>query len=405
MAGNQICKKPAKGIGRRFKRQSSSQVQLLPLPPNFGITENAIQELHQYVQDAAAIVGLPEETVVTGGRAKRSRADDGYRATRAVKSATAKKLKAETKAKQLRKNNASLKKQIDATKSAVKSSEHQRYVECKLHRTTAFESEERHSLTVESIHQEYAEANAKNADAVKKTHDDELRSLKSEHKSVLKSTKRQHQSTVKRLEKNEKLLQSKIKSTETESQRELDEIKHDYFTKVQVAQDFANDLQAKLLKEEAKRIAANFENDSKVRKERQTAASTLAKVKSTLSKKNAKATATLQKEKSALIKERTVLKRKNTRATATVEKEKSGQEAVLDHLQEQWRKKLSVEKGKQTRVHNKEKKSSAKKVSKNAADEKATLDREHQDVVDLIHKKVERKEDEWAKERRQYERR
>jgi hypothetical protein len=66
---------------------------------------------------------------------------------------------------------------------------------------------------------------------------------------------------------------------------------------------------------------------------------------------------------------------------------------------------LSVEKGKQTRVHNKEKKSSAKKVSKNAADEKATLDREHQDVVDLIHKKVERKEDEWAKERRQYERR
>jgi hypothetical protein len=380
MAGNQICKKPAKGIGRRFKRQSSSQVQLLPLPPNFGITENAIQELHQYFQDAAAIVGLPEETVVTGGRAKRSRADDGYRATRAVKSATAKKLKAETKAKQLRKNNASLKKQIDATKSAVKSSEHQRYVECKLHRTTVFESEERHSLTVESIHQEYAEANAKNADAVKKTHDDELRSLKSEHKSVLKSTKRQHQSTVKRLEKNEKLLQSKIKSTETESQRELDEIKHDYFTKVQVAQDFANDLQAKLLKEEAKRIAANFENDSKVRKERQTAASTLAKVKSTLSKKNAKATATLQKEK-------------------------SGQEAVLDHLQEQWRKKLSVEKGKQTRVHNKEKKSSAKKVSKNAADEKATLDREHQDVVDLIHKKVERKEDEWAKERRQYERR
>ena len=380
MAGNQICKKPAKGIGRRFKRQSSSQVRLPPLPPNFGITENAIQELHQYFQDAAAIVGLPEETVVTGGRAKRSRADDGYRATRAVKSATAKKLKAETKAKQLRKNNASLKKQIDATKSAVKSSEHQRYVECKLHRTTAFESEERHSLTVESIHQEYAEANAKNADAVKKTHDDELRSLKSEHKSVLKSTKRQHQSTVKRLEKNEKLLQSKIKSTETESQRELDEIKHDYFTKVQVAQDFANDLQAKLLKEEAKRIAANFENDSKVRKERQTAASTLAKVKSTLSKKNAKATATLQKEK-------------------------SGQEAVLDHLQEQWRKKLSVEKGKQTRVHNKEKKSSAKKVSKNAADEKATLDREHQDVVDLIHKKVERKEDEWAKERRQYERR
>jgi len=380
MAGNQICKKPAKGIGRRFKRQSSSQVRLPPLSPNFGITENAIQELHQYFQDAAAIVGLPEETVVTGGRAKRSRADDGYRATRAVKSATAKKLKAETKAKQLRKNNASLKKQIDATKSAVKSSEHQRYVECKLHRTTAFESEERHSLTVESIHQEYAEANAKNADAVKKTHDDELRSLKSEHKSVLKSTKRQHQSTVKRLEKNEKLLQSKIKSTETESQRELDEIKHDYFTKVQVAQDFANDLQAKLLKEEAKRIAANFENDSKVRKERQTAASTLAKVKSTLSKKNAKATATLQKEK-------------------------SGQEAVLDHLQEQWRKKLSVEKGKQTRVHNKEKKSSAKKVSKNAADEKATLDREHQDVVDLIHKKVERKEDEWAKERRQYERR
>ena len=380
MAGNQICKKPAKGIGRRFKRQSSSQVRLPPLSPNFGITENAIQELHQYFQDAAAIVGLPEETVVTGGRAKRSRADDGYRATRAVKSATAKKLKAETKAKQLRKNNASLKKQIDATKSAVKSSEHQRYVECKLHRTTAFESEERHSLTVESIHQEYAEANAKNADAVKKTHDDELRSLKSEHKSVLKSTKRQHQSTVKRLEKNEKLLQSKIKSTETESQRELDEIKHDYFTKVQVAQDFANDLQAKLLKEEAKRIAANFENDSKVRKERQTAASTLAKVKSTLSKKNAKATATLQKEK-------------------------SGQEAVLDHLQEQWRKKLSVEKGKQTRVHNKEKKISAKKVSKNAADEKATLDREHQDVVDLIHKKVERKEDEWAKERRQYERR
>ena len=380
MAGNQICKKPAKGIGRRFKRQSSSQVRLPPLPPNFGITENAIQELHQYAQDAAAIVGLPEETVVTGGRAKRSRADYGYRATRAVKSATAKKLKAETKAKQLRKNNASLKKQIDATKSAVKSSEHQRYVECKLHRTTAFESEERHSLTVESIHQEYAEANAKNADAVKKTHDDELRSLKSEHKSVLKSTKRQHQSTVKRLEKNEKLLQSKIKSTETESQRELDEIKHDYFTKVQVAQDFANDLQAKLLKEEAKRIAANFENDSKVRKERQTAASTLAKVKSTLSKKNAKATTTLQKEK-------------------------SGQEAVLDHLQEQWRKKLSVEKGKQTRVHNKEKKSSAKKVSKNAADEKATLDREHQDVVDLIHKKVKRKEDEWAKERHQYERR
>ena len=52
-----------------------------------------------------------------------NRSDDGYRATRTVKSAVFKKEKAIAKAAALRKSNAALKKRLDSTKSATKLSE------------------------------------------------------------------------------------------------------------------------------------------------------------------------------------------------------------------------------------------------------------------------------------------
>ena len=51
----------------------------------------------------------------------------------------------------------------------------------------------------------------------------------------------------------------------------------EYYTNVKAAQDFTNNLQAKLLKEEAKRIDAASENTKKIRDEQQIAASKLAK--------------------------------------------------------------------------------------------------------------------------------
>ena len=60
------------------------------------------------------------------------RSDDGYRATRAVKSAVFKKETAIAKAAALRKSNAALKKRIDSTKSATKLSEHQQFIDSKL---------------------------------------------------------------------------------------------------------------------------------------------------------------------------------------------------------------------------------------------------------------------------------
>ena len=42
-------------------------------------------------------------------------------------------------------------------------------------------------------------------------------------------------------------------------------------------------------------------------------------------------------------------------------------------------------------------------ANKNAADERAMQDRDHQVVVEKIEKKVESKEDKWAKKKRQYE--
>ena len=137
MEGNQTRKKPANGIGHRHKRKSSRQVLPQPLPPmlptNYVFTENALQEVNHYIQDTIA-------TASCG--AKRSKADNRYRAIRAVQSATKKNKKALGKAAKLRKNNASLKKQLDATTSAIKSSEHQRYVDSELHRETAFNSKE-----------------------------------------------------------------------------------------------------------------------------------------------------------------------------------------------------------------------------------------------------------------------
>ena len=140
MAGNQTCKKQKNGIGRRHKRKSSRQVLPPLLPTNYVFTENALLELNHYIEDTIATVSC---------RVKRSRADDGYRTTRAVKSATKKKEKALAKAAQLRKSNTSLRKQLDATKSVIKSSEHQRYVESKLHRETTFNSEDRQACQID----------------------------------------------------------------------------------------------------------------------------------------------------------------------------------------------------------------------------------------------------------------
>ena len=63
-----------------------------------------------------------------------NRSDNGYRATRAVKSAVYKKEKAIATASALRKSNAALKKKLESTRAATKFSEHQRFIDSKLSR-------------------------------------------------------------------------------------------------------------------------------------------------------------------------------------------------------------------------------------------------------------------------------
>ena len=140
----------------------------------------------------------------------------------------------------------------------------------------------------------------------------------------------------------------------------MEELKLEYYTNVKAAQDFTNNLQAKLLKEESKRIDAASENTKQIQDERQIAASKLAK-------------------------------------------ENSAQDAVLEHMQTQWRRQLTASKIKQTKEHNKEVTKKAKKMKKDATESRSSLNLEYQKVVKQIEKSVDRKEDKWANERQQLE--
>ena len=119
------------------------------------------------------------------------------------------------------------------------------------------------------------------------------------------------------------------------------ELKLEYYTNVKAAQDFTNDFQAKLLKEEAKRIDAASENTKQIRDERQIAASKLAK-------------------------------------------ENSAQDTVLDHMQTQWRRQLTASKTKQTKEHNKEVTKQTKKRKKDAPDSDLTLTQLHPASFSLL---------------------
>ena len=122
-------KKPKNRIGRRQKQASSCE----PRPPTaVSITDNAINDLNLYMREVVAEVTSPDAVHFADVPPTHNRSDNGYRATRAVKSSVFKKEKAIAKAAALRKSNAALKKQLDSTKSATKLSEHQRFIDSKL---------------------------------------------------------------------------------------------------------------------------------------------------------------------------------------------------------------------------------------------------------------------------------
>ena len=86
-------------------------------------------------------------------------------------------------------------------------------------------------------------------------------------------------------------------------------------------------------------------------------------------------------------------------------KENSAQDAVVEHMQTQWRRQLTASKTKQTKEHNKEVTKQAKKMKKDATESRSSLNLEHQKVVKQIENSVDRKEDKCANERRQLEQR
>ena len=65
------------------------------------------------------------------------------------------------------------------------------------------------------------------------------------------------------------MLDTKVKQAEQDASKRLEELKLEYYTNINTAQDFTNDLQARLLKEEAKRIDAASKNTKQIRDERQ----------------------------------------------------------------------------------------------------------------------------------------
>ena len=81
--------------------------------------------------------------------------------------------------------------------------------------------------------------------ATERKHATNLKKLEAKHVAAQQSTNKKHQAQVKELEIREKLV--------------VEELKVEYYSNVKAAQDFTNDLQAKLLKEEAKRIYAASE--------------------------------------------------------------------------------------------------------------------------------------------------
>ena len=127
-------KKKNNRIGRRWKQASSRE----PRPPTaVSITDNAINDLNVYMREVVAEVSKvtsPDAVHFADVPPTHNRSDNGYRATRAVKSAVFKKEKAIAKASALRKSNAALEKQLDSTRSATKLSEYQRFIDSKLSR-------------------------------------------------------------------------------------------------------------------------------------------------------------------------------------------------------------------------------------------------------------------------------
>ena len=103
-------KKKNNRIGRRWKQASSHEP---PPPTTVSITVNAINDLNWYMREVVAEVSevtSPDAVHFADVTPTHNRSDNGYRATRAVKSAVYKKEKAIATASALRKSNALLNK-------------------------------------------------------------------------------------------------------------------------------------------------------------------------------------------------------------------------------------------------------------------------------------------------------
>ena len=81
-------KKPKNRIGRRPKQASSCEPRL---PPAVSITDNAINDLNLYMREVVAKVVSPDAVHFADVPPTKKRSDNDYQATRAVKSAVAKK--------------------------------------------------------------------------------------------------------------------------------------------------------------------------------------------------------------------------------------------------------------------------------------------------------------------------
>ena len=110
------------------------------------------------MREVVAEVTSPDAVHFADAPPTHNRSDNGYWATRAVKSAVFKKEKAIAKAAALRKSNAALKKRLDSTKSATKLSEHQRFIDSKLSCAREIESAKHLNQSVKSVTAEHTAA-------------------------------------------------------------------------------------------------------------------------------------------------------------------------------------------------------------------------------------------------------
>ena len=230
MAGpNHIPPKSSKSgrIGRHTKKGNSYRRYLKSVAAAaaeaatpISITHNACVEVNTYMSHVYNTIMSQYEVS--------KRDDDGYRATRAVRSAKKSKDKAVAKAAELIAQNKILKRQVASAKVSIKESEHKRYMDGKYHRQSEVSTAKEHTEMIA---------------AIEKRHESELANLQDQHDATMEKMNKQFLADV-----------------------------HD-------ARQEVNDLTAKQLLIEEQKLRTKAVGDTKLRSERKIAADKVSKEK------------------------------------------------------------------------------------------------------------------------------